>query len=147
MTRLSTLTTFYFKYVLQVFAVMWTLITLLLLFSDLGIGIFLYLFITTSLLWVLTYKFKPWLNGQLEQTENEFVFTLNNQETHIKFSQVYEIVQTYPFKFASIKIKYKDLNVNHEVKFIPRQSNVLFLLPFFRHPVVKELNEQKKNWH
>jgi hypothetical protein len=143
--RLTSWTTIWFAWILPIiFLPIWSFVILLLIYSYFEPAGTLFIFFSTLILWILYLTTKPWQLKYVYKGDNGFIFHVKGQEQKILFTQVKNIYASFFSKYSPIIIEYIDNATINKIAFIPRQSKVILLFPFFRHPMTKELIEEVK---
>lgn len=141
--RLSSFLTFWFAWVLPLLSLpFWTLVSISLLVDMFEPYLTIFVCLATIVLWAVYLITKPWTLKHIYHGNRTFIFKENGHRHIITYKQVRGIYPVFWTKYSPVVIEYKDKGNSKNVSFIPRQSKVLLLLPFFQHPIVKELNEE-----
>ncbi|MFN3503324.1 MAG: hypothetical protein ACK4ZJ_13780 [Allorhizobium sp.] len=98
------------------------------------------------IMWLVYLTTMPWKLKSVYKYDNQFVFKENKNEKSILFRQVKRIYPAFFTKCSPIIIEYSDNGIQKKIAFVPRQSSVILLLPFYKHPLTKELNEEIKTY-
>lgn len=145
MKRISTLLTFWLVWIMPIAILSFnTLLAIIVIFAEIGIGISIYIVSATILIWLFYLKTKPWTYKHINQNDKGFIFNKKGKEITITYENVLKIYPMFWTKYSPIVIEYSENKKINKITFIPRQSNVLLLLPFFQHPLVEELNNDLK---
>jgi hypothetical protein len=140
--RLSSLTTFWYAWILpMIFLPFWTVVSVFICTDYYETGITIYIFFATLILWIIYFYTKPWRLRQIRQGDGFLIFKDKGKDTIISYKQIIKIDVAFMTKISPIMIEYIVENESKKIFFIPRQGSVLFLFPLCKHPMVKELNE------
>lgn len=143
--RLSSYLTVWVAWVLPVVLLpFWTIASVFLILDTFEPLLTIYICISTIVLWGIYLLTKPWLLKQVYLENEAFVTIKKAQKEIVFYRQIMAIYSMFNSKFSPIVIEYDENGKRKEITFLPRQSKVLFLLPFSCHPIVKELNEEIK---
>jgi len=124
----------------------WTVFNLIVFItSDFpNLAMIIFVTITNLILWLIYFLIKPWKLKYLYKNENNFICKVNGNARVISSRAVKRIYPIVFSKYSPIIIEFNSDGKNEKIAFIPRQSNVILLLPFFKHPITDELIEEIK---
>ncbi len=143
--RLSSWTTVWVAWVMPlIFLPLWTIVTFFLIYNNFNPAITLFIALSTISLWLFYLTIKPWQLKYIFKGDNYLIYKDNQTNNIILYSQVRRIYPSFFTKYSPIIIEYNDKGENKKISFVPRQWNVILLLPFYKHPLTEELLDEIK---
>ncbi len=120
----------------------WTPVSVAIFFTDLPLGLKIYLIIATVVMWIVYLILKPWRLKTVYETEKGLILIAKSEKL-IPYETIKEVKSVWNIKLSPVVIEYLDLKERKKYYFISRLTSPTFALPFERNPIVDKINERK----
>ncbi|MBF97540.1 MAG: hypothetical protein CMI36_01000 [Owenweeksia sp.] len=142
--RISSNLTIYFAWILPIAIIaFWTLVTIVISFSDFSVGPKIYLILATAACWAVYLWVKPWKLKRVTRTEEGLIFKDSKKTRLIRFDQIKNVKVVLPLKLSPVVNDFKENKETRKLSFISRLTSPTFGLPFEKNSTIEELNKIK----
>lgn len=141
--RISSLTTIWFAWILPIaMLALWTFVTVVVLISDFPFSLSAYLFVATSVLWLVYLVSKPWKYKRISENEKGIIIELPKGDVQIPYKNVKSIKSLFSMKLSPTTITYMENEKLYTIRFISRLTSPVFSLPMEENPVIQMIKEE-----